>query len=466
MTGMTPTELVLHHYELPFELKRFQGEICNELAPNLEQGHYLDMGVGKTVCSTVCALFHKIRNGSRVIVIMPPLLLKQWDVWLRRIKPALKVTKYQGTPAQRKAMTLDADFVLVGSQIFKKEYDRFQQFYCDKDYVVIVDEATMVCSIESDTHQKIYDFSLGRPRMLLTGTPMNNPMNGYGLMKFTAPGVYRNLKQFENLHVEERDFFGNPSKFMNLDLLAQNMSINSRRVLLADVNDEMPKVSYIPVDYDLDDKHLKLYRKLAEEELLKLPDGGKVDATSGNRLTHCLNQIIVNYGHFAGDPSLTSVTVKLIEEKLEELGSGKLLVFGHYRMTIAHLTEKLKKYGAVPINSEVSQSKKEKHIDRFINDPSCRVLVAQIKSAGYGLDGLQHVCNHAFYAEACQSPRDFHQSVARLARTGQDKAVQIYMGIAAGTLQVRTFKNLLNNDELVNSVIRNVADLRKAIFGE
>lgn len=463
---MTPVELVLSRYELPFELKRFQVEICNALAPLQEEGHYLDMGVGKTVCSTVCALFQMMRHGNRTVVIMPPLLLKQWEVWLKSITPAVSVVRYQGTPKQRKEMNLDADFVLVGSQIFKKEYDRFQEFFSELQYTVIVDEATMVCNIGSDTHQKVYDFCLGRFRMLLTGTPMNNPMDGYGLMKFIAPGAYRNKKQFDNLHVADRDFFGNPCEFQNLELLAQNMAINARRVLLADVNDEMPQVAYIPVNYELDDKHLKLYRKLAEEELLKLPDGGKIDATSGNRLTHCLNQIIVNYGHFAGYPSLCSSTVPLIEGKLSELGNGKLVVFAHYKMSIAYLTEKLAKYGAVQINSEVTSSQKEKNLERFKTDPNCRVLVAQIRSAGYGLDGLQHVCNHAFYAEPCQQPRDFHQSVARLARTGQKFSVQIYIGMAAGTLQVRTFNNLLNNDELVNSVIRNVADLRKAIFGE
>lgn len=40
-----------------------------------------------------------------------------------------------------------------------------------------------------------------------------------------------------------------------------------------------------------DIKHLKLYRKLAEEELLKLPDGGKIDATQATKLVHALGQI-------------------------------------------------------------------------------------------------------------------------------------------------------------------------------
>jgi len=69
------------------------------------------------------------------------------------------------------------------------------------------------------------------------------------------------------------------------------------------------------------------------------------------------------------------------------------------------------------------------------------------------------------YVEPCTSPRDFHQANARLARMGQTKPVQVYMAIASGTLQARSFENLLKKDEVVNQVIRNVGDLRTMIFG-
>ena len=462
---MTPTEIALSHYTLPFKLKPYQVEVVDDLGPLDEEGHYLDPGTGKTACSTVIALFRKIYYQERCVVIMPPILLKQWETWLRSIKPCPSVIKYAGTPAERKAMSLYADFVLVGIQIFKKEYARFEEFFKDKQYVTIVDEATMLSNIGTGNHEKVHDFTVGRPRLMLTGTPMNNPMDAYGLLKFVAPGLYRNMKQFERLHVAERDFFGNPSKWDNLDLLAKNMTVNAKRILLADVYDQMPEVSYIPLNYDLDPKHLKLYRKLAEEELLRLPDGGKIDATQATRLVHALGQIVANWGHFAGDPELEANIIELTKEKLDELGDGKLLIFAHYRMTVALLADKLAKFGTVTVNSEVTQKQKENNLERFKTDPKCRVMIAQVKSAGYGLDKLQTVCNHVLYAEPCTSPRDFHQANARLIRLGQTKPVQVYMAIASGTLQARAFNNLLNKDEVVNQVIRNVADLRDMIFG-
>ncbi len=462
---MTPAEIALSHYTLPFTLKPFQVEVVNDLGPLDEQGHYLEMSCGKSAVSTVVALFRKVYYEERCLIIMPPILLKQGESWLKTIKPGVSVVKYAGTPSERGALNLDADFVLVGIQIFKKEYDKFHDFYLDKKVMVIVDEATMISNIGSDNHEKVYDFCLGRARLMLTGTPMNNPEDAYGLLKFVAPGLYRNKTHFMRMHSFSTDYFGHTTEWGRLDLLRDNMAVNSKRVLLADVYDQMPQVTYTPLNYDLDPKHLKLYRKLAEEELLKLPDGGKIDATQATKLVHALGQIIANWGHFAGDPSLESETVTLVKEILAELGDGKLLVFAHYRMTVSLLAEKLAKYGVVTVNSEVTHKQKEKNLEKFMTDPKCRIMIAQVKSAGYGLDGLQFCCNNVLYAEPCSSPRDFGQSVARLVRMGQTKPVQVYMAIASGTLQARSFENLLKKDEVVNQVIRNVGDLRTMIFG-
>jgi len=464
---MTPFETVLEHYDFPERINPhpLQVETINELASKPDSAELLDMGTGKTFVATACALFHKISYGNQTIVIMPPILLTQWARWLAEIQPELSVTVYRGTPAERTKLSLNSDFVLVGVQIFKKDYDRFSSHFTGKDCSVFVDEATIVGNIESDNHQKVYEFSIGRYRGLLTGTPMNSVMDVYGLLKFYAPGTYRNLKAFSNLHVDEYDFFRKPVKFKNLDMLAENMKINSKRILFEDMFPATEEPIYFPMYYDLEPAHYKLYKKLAEEELLKLPDGGKIDATSANKLLHALGQIIINWAHFSGEPDKTSSTVSMIEQQLSELGKGKLVVFAKYKLTVSHLAERLRRYGAVTINGEVSEKQKDKNLLAFMGDPECRVIIIQFVSGGKGLDGLQHVCNHCFFAEPCEQSRDFHQCVARLKRLGQRLRVFVTMGIANKTTQVRGFKNLLKNDTLVNEVIRNATQLRTAIYG-
>jgi hypothetical protein len=420
---------------------------------------------GKTLCSTVVALYHKVSYGNKCLVVMPPLLIRQWARWLRSISPELTVTEYRGTPAERREKDLNADFVLVGIQIFKKEIARFTQHYAEVPVTVIVDEATMVSNVESQAHQTVYDFAVGRPCILLTGTPANKPTDAYGLVKFTAPGRYRNYTHFCNQHVEERDFFGNPSAYRNLEYLAESLKINSKRVLFEDMYSGTEEPLFVPVYYDMDKDHYKLYKKLAEEELLKLPSGGKIDATTASKMTHALGQIVANWSHFSGNGSHISEAIHIVAEKLDELGSKKLVVFANYKLTVAALRHLLVDYGVVTVNSDVTDTNKQKAIERFISDPACRVIVIQFMSGGFGLDGLQHVCHHAMFIEPCQQPRTFHQCVARLKRTGQKNRVMVMLSIANKTTQQRGFDNLLANDTTVNKVIRNATDLREAIFG-
>ena len=459
---------MLRQYKLPSFIKKIhplQVECINELAPLHTSGSWLDMGCGKTLVSTVVCLFLKITQNRSAIVLMPPILIPQWGRWLRSLKPALRVVEYRGTPKQRKDLDLDCDFLLVGVQTFKRDYDRIADYFAGKEYCVVIDEATLVANSESDNHKMSLAFCVGQPVQVLTGTPMNKVLDVYGLLKFSAPGCYRNMRHFEGLHVEDRDFFGSPTSYMQLDLLAENLTKNSRRMLLSDMYPDTVDPLIVPVDYELEPAHYKLYRQLAEEELLKLPDGGKIDATSANALRHALGQLVVNWDHFSGDPANQAQAVEIIKQKLSELGTGKLVVFANYKRTASKLCKELSGFGAVVINGEVTASLKETNIQRFIDDPACRVIIIQFVSGGKGLDGLQHVCNHCLFIEPCLQPRDFWQCVARLQRMGQTKKVMVMVATAIGTTQVRGFKQLIANDELVNQVIRNKTDLADMVFG-
>jgi SNF2 family DNA or RNA helicase len=375
------------------------------------------------------------------------------------------VSRYEGSPSQRKKVDLNVDFVLVGIQIFKRDFDRFRTHFAHRQYHLAVDEATMIANVGSDNHQKVHEFAAGMTQAMLTGTPINSPMNAYGLLKFTNPGCYRNLKHFENMHVEERDFFGTPVKFQNLDVLRENLAKGSVRVLFEQMYPDVETPLFVPMPYDLAPDHLRLYQELAENQLLALEDGRKIDATACNNLTHALGQIVVNWGYFAGDDSNVSNALHMVQERLDELGDGKLVVFANYRMSVFLMVEHFAKVGAVAVNGDVTQRQKESNVTRFIEDPACRLIVINPKSGGLGLDGLQHVCHHMMVLEPMRSPRDFIQCVARLKRTGQRRRVVVALPTAEGTLQVRAFKALIDNDELASKVIHNAVDLRAAIFG-
>lgn len=469
---MTPYELVLQHYGLPFKLEPRQEATVNKLAPLQRIGLYDEVGTGKTVMSTVSAMYKHIMARNVTIVLMPPVLIAQWKLWLtQKCVGVGKVVAYRGTPEERKQISFDgAEYVLMSIQIFKKDYEYLSHVFEHLPVTGIVDEATAIKNPGSDNYKKVRDFFAGRDLMLLTATPLTKPGDGYAYIKLVSPSIYRNQRHFESLHVAERDFFNNVKKWSNLDFLADNLMVNASRILMTEMHPEMETPNYIPIEYELDPEHYRLYKRLADEQLLLLEDGGKIDATTGPKLYTAIQQIICNPDHFSGKPFRPAV-YDLLDIILDQVGvsdeayGGKLLIFANYRMTHKGLARYLQMYNTVSLYGDISQAQQDLNKRRFVDDKSCRVMHCNPQSGGFGVDELQHVCSNILFLEEPITPRDFHQPVGRLFRVGQKAAANVHIAIAQRTIQVRLHRNLLVNDALVNSVQGGFQDLKDAIYG-
>jgi hypothetical protein len=211
---------------------------------------------------------------------------------------------------------------------------------------------------------------------------------------------------------------------------------------------------------------MKLYRRIAEERLVEFEGGKEIDAMSASALRSALQQVIINWGEFDENPARTPAVLDMVEEVLEEIGERKLVIAAHFIRTNRYLHRVLAKYGAVAVYGEISKGDKQKAIRRFIERPDCRIILLQPSSAGFGVDGLQHVCSDMLVVEAPTTPTPFQQVVARLDRDGQRDPVHIRVAIATGTVQVGMFRNLLDNDELANRVQGGYKNLRSSVYGE
>lgn len=172
----------------------------------------------------------------------------------------------------------------------------------------------------------------------------------------------------------------------------------------------------------------------------------------------------MNYDYFSQTED-RSTGLDVLDETLEELAGRKLLLFASYRMTNRNLVEYLKPHNGVAIYGDITPNKQRDNLDRFIEDPDCRVLIAQHQSAGYGIDGLQDVCSDVLFLESPLVPSQFHQAVARLYRQGQKHNVNVRIAIAENTIQVKLHRDLMSKDELANLVQGAWEDLRDAIYG-
>lgn len=469
---MTPYEAVREEFEFPFDLYPFQIEEVNELCSFNRVGFYWRPGAGKTAGSTYFALYHTLTSGIRHwLVPMPPILCHQWGRWLSKVRDKrtglpVTYTVYEGPPAKRLKLNLDVQFVLTSYGLLKNDAEHFEAFYTRRRMGVVIDEGHAIKNIASENHKVVRRLAADRPLAVLTGTPLTKPIDAYAYVKLIAPHVYKNLHQFELLHVKETDQYGTVVQWNNLDLLAKNMKIQTSRITREVLKDQLPPVTFSTMHYDLDPAHLKLYNRIADEKLVEFEDGREINAISTQALYSALQQMVINWGFFEDDETREPAAIKLIEEVLDELGpDAKLAVVANFVRSNTYLLDKLKKYHAVAIYGLIPPAGKQAAIKRFIDDPICRIIILQPSSAGFGVDGLQHVCSDMLILEAPTTAPPFEQVCLRLDRDGQKDPVHCRIGIARKTVQVRMFHNLLDNDAMINSVQGGYKDLRDAIHG-
>jgi SNF2 family DNA or RNA helicase len=189
-------------------------------------------------------------------------------------------------------------------------------------------------------------------------------------------------------------------------------------------------------------------------------------ATTVTKLFTCLQQIVLNLAHFSGDEDARPAGYDLLDQVLQELDTlsvngRKLIVFAHYNMTIRSLLKHLEVYGAVAHYGQVTVTQQRRNLDRFKNDPTCRVLVAH----PFPGENLQHACSDILFLECPITPKPFEQGVGRIYREGQKRPAVVRIAVAENTIQVRLHDLMLAKDKLVRAVAGGWQDLRNAIYG-
>ena len=451
--------------KLPFQPAPLQLSDIGEAIRTNTVGWYLEVGCGKTVCSILTAI---ALGCSRNIVVTPPIILDQWAAFLKQIGET-DVEIYRG-PKRTKNM-LQHKWVLLSHAIFRDSFEDIKAAVLPQDTCIIVDEAQALKSPSSKLFRGIRTLHLDIKLQLLSGTPTSKPEDAFAYC-YLIGHSYRSYGHWQNLHVVERDFFGKITQYRDLEDVAKRLKYNSFKRTKDEIFGpyEGTKPIYTTMPYKLDRGHQKLYKKLVEEQLLLLENGEKIDATSAVRLYHASQQIVLNWDKFSGVPTNRSTGYDLLDEVIEETEclkqtKSKLLVWTYYTATsgavIAHLR---KKFGDKTIAAAYGAVDSRKGVKAIMEDPQCRILVAQPLSVGVGLN-LQHCCSEMLFLEMSTVPAHFTQSVGRIARVGQKVKPTVRVAQALGTIQEHLLTRLMANDDLVNKVEGNLTSIRNALLG-
>lgn len=129
----------------------------------------------------------------------------------------------------------------------------------------------------------------------------------------------------------------------------------------------------------------------------------------------------------------------------------KIIIFTYHQSVTLDLVKQLSQYHAVSYFGGISAKQKAANLKTFKTDYRCRVLVAQMGSAGEGIDGLQLVCSDIIYAEEDWTEEYVGQQIARVHRRGQINDVYVTHLIASGTMDDKIVRARIKKGEKVKS---------------
>ena len=143
-------------------------------------------------------------------------------------------------------------------------------------------------------------------------------------------------------------------------------------------------------------------------------------------------------------------TLEILEQELVENPKLKLVLFGVHKDVIECAREKLKRFHPVTLYGNTPVDKRQKHIDRFQNDPSCRVFIGNIIAAGTGI--TLTAAHEVVFMEADWVPANNAQAAMRCHRIGQTRSVRVRFFSCAGSVDEDVMKTLVHKTRELSKI--------------
>ena len=310
---------------------------------------------------------------------------------------------------------------------------------CDNKtiYTIIVDEFHRGAKdIDSQNAQGLLMLN-SKYKIGLSGTPiLNKPFDLLTILTWLGYNSM-NKWQFEH-HFGIWGGYGNHQlmAYKNLDELKTLLdSVMLRRLKSECLN--LPDKIYVKEYIEMDEDQQKLYDGIRDgiiQELNKImfsPD-------PLSKLVH-LKQTTLCPWIFEKDISCKKL--ERLKELVEDIvaNNQKVIIFSEWTQVTKILKEELKKYNPAYITGEITKGR-QKEVNKFQEDESCKVFIGTIGAAGTGLT-LTAATNIIFYDKGW-TPAIVTQSEDRAMRIGQKNNVTIYSLITKNTIE-ENIENIL-----------------------
>ena len=424
-----------------------------------------DMGVGKT--AQVLALLETRRElrasgepASPSLVVVPRSLVFNWKEEAARFTPQLRVLDYTGVT--RSGTDFGAyDVILTTYGTLRRDVLRLKEV--EFDYVVL-DEAQAVKNAATDGAKAVRLLRAGH-RLALSGTPVENHLGElWSLFEFLNPGMLGTAAVFKLTSGAGR----NPSED-TCRLLAHALRPFILRRTKEQVARELPPKTEQTLYCEMESVQRKLYQELRQhyrDSLLK-----RIETEGMAKSKIQVLEALLRLRQAACHPGLidkkrsgeSSAKLETLLEQLREvLDEGhKALVFSQFTSLLRIVRDRLDSQRVAYQYLDGATRDRKTPVDRFQNDPGCKLFLVSLKAGGLGLNLT--AAEYVFLLDPWWNPAVEAQAVDRAHRIGQTQHVFAYRIIARDTVEEKVLELQKTKRDLAaaiisadNSLIRNL----------
>ena len=438
----------------------YQKYVTEKMIELLYMGAWLDMGLGKTVC-TLTALhelkYHRFCIRKALVIAPKKVAENTWSAEAAKWEHLqdLRLSVVLGTAKQRiAALRADADVYIINrenTQWLVKYYGREWPFD-----VVILDESTSFKNHQAKRFRALKAVRSRISRLIeLTGTPSPRSLMDLWAQVYLLDGGER-LGRTISVY---REIYFVPDKRSRTTIFSYALKDGAEEAIykqLSDICISMKSEDYLElpdrIDHDipvvLDAKAAKAYQQLETNMLLEVGEEEIVTAASRATLTGKLLQLCNGavYSEIGDVIPIHECKMEVFLETLEQLQGQHVLVYYYFRHDRDRILAALEGTGRTVRVYKGAQEERDWNAGRI------DVLLAQPASCGYGLN-LQDGGHHIVWFGLTWSLEEYQQANKRLHRQGQKYPVIVHRLIVKGGMDEDVIKSLESKDASQDALI-------------
>ncbi|OFT61425.1 DEAD/DEAH box helicase [Corynebacterium sp. HMSC05E07] len=429
-----------------------------------------DMGLGKTLQLLSLLAVEKAASDDAAwnptLVVAPTSVVGNWAREAARFVPDFTVLVQHGTGRLKGeelvAAAQASDVVITSYGTVARDFLTLSKVDWDR---VVLDEAQAIKNAATRSSKAVRAIP-SRHRVALTGTPIENRLSEMrSILDYCNPGILGSASFFRNHFAKSIEREGSDVMAERLRLLTAPFIL---RRLKTDPNiiDDLPEKSEQIITVRMTDEQAALYKALVNDvdEALKKKEGMSRRGLVLASLTR-IKQICNHPAHFLGDGSPVTIKGRHRSGKVEELmrivdqaieSHERVLVFTQYKafgdILQPYLSDQL---GCdIPfLHGGVSKNRRDHMVEDFQAPDGAPVMLLSLKAGGTGLNLT--AASIVVHMDRWWNPAVENQATDRAFRIGQERNVQVYKMITAGTLE-----------ESIQDILDGKTQLAGAVVGE